>query len=166
MPVRVNVTLTDLSRISQGGLLNARKEKTIARNWVAELDMRIASLDQAAINLSGGNQQKLVMAKWLFRDAEVLMLDEPTRGIDVGAKAEIQDLLRRLAAAGKAILVVSSEVSELVAVCDRILVLWRGKLAGEVRRDEANEERILSLACGESIAGGSSFGNNQGRSHA
>jgi ribose transport system ATP-binding protein len=167
MPVRVNVTLTDLERISQGGLLNAWKEKTIAQNWVAELDMRIASLEQAAINLSGGNQQKLVMAKWLFRDAEVLMLDEPTRGIDVGAKAEIQDLLRRLAAAGKAILVVSSEVPELVALCDRILVLWRGRLAGEVCRDEANEERILSLACGESMGGASSFGNtNHGRSHA
>ncbi|MGA8480608.1 MAG: sugar ABC transporter ATP-binding protein [Chthoniobacterales bacterium] len=153
MPVRVNVTLTDLSRISQGGLLNARTEKTIAQKWVAELDMRIASLEQAAINLSGGNQQKLVMAKWLFRNAEVLMLDEPTRGIDVGAKAEIQDLLRRLAAAGKSILVVSSEVPELVALCDRILVLWRGQLAGEVQHQEATEERILSLACGESIAG-------------
>jgi ABC-type sugar transport system ATPase subunit len=79
MPVRVNVTLTDLSRISQRGLLNASKEKTIAQNWVAELDMRIASLEQAALNLSGGNQQKLVMAKRLFRDAEVLMLDEPTQ---------------------------------------------------------------------------------------
>jgi ribose transport system ATP-binding protein len=167
MPVRVNVTLTDLARISQSGLLNAWKEKTIAQNWVAELDLRIASLEQAAINLSGGNQQKLVMAKWLFRDAEVLMLDEPTRGIDVGAKAEIQDLLRRLAAAGKAILVVSSEIPELVALCDRILVLWRGQLAGEVRRDEASEERILSLACGESMGGDSSFGNSDhGRSHA
>jgi ribose transport system ATP-binding protein len=167
MPVRVNVTLTDLSRISHSGLLNGWKEKTIAENWAAELDMRIVSVEQAAINLSGGNQQKLVMAKWLFRDAEVLMLDEPTRGIDVGAKAEIQDLLRRLAAAGKAILVVSSEVPELVALCDRILVLWRGQLAGELHRDEANEERILSLACGESMGGDSSFGRtNQGRSHA
>jgi ribose transport system ATP-binding protein len=115
--------------------------------------MRIASLDQAALNLSGGNQQKLVIAKWLFRTAEVLMLDEPTRGIDVGAKAEIHDLLRRLASVGKAILVVSSEIPELVALCDRILVLWRGRVAGELRRDEFNEARILSLACGESMAG-------------
>jgi ribose transport system ATP-binding protein len=167
MPVRVNVTLTDLARISQRGLLSASKEKTITQNWVAELDMRIASLEQAALNLSGGNQQKLVMAKWLFRDAEVLMLDEPTRGIDVGAKAEIQDLLRRLAAAGKAILVVSSEIPELVALCDRILVLWRGQIAGEVHREEATEARILSLACGESMSAGSSFGNtNLGRSDA
>ncbi|HKM58194.1 MAG TPA: sugar ABC transporter ATP-binding protein [Chthoniobacterales bacterium] len=149
MPVRVNVTLTDLSRISQAGLLNGRTERDLAQYSVAELDMRIASLEQAALDLSGGNQQKLVMAKWLFRNAEVLMLDEPTRGIDVGAKAEIHDLLRRLAAAGKAILVVSSEVPELVALCDRILVLLRGQLAGEVQRDEFSEERILSLACGE-----------------
>jgi ribose transport system ATP-binding protein len=151
--VRVNVTLTDLSRISRAGLLNGDTEKTIAQNWVGELDMRIASLEQAALDLSGGNQQKLVIAKWLFRNAEVLMLDEPTRGIDVGSKAEIHDLLRRLASADKAILVVSSEIPELVALCDRILVLWRGRLVGELRRDEFNEARILSLACGESTAG-------------
>jgi ribose transport system ATP-binding protein len=150
MPVRVNVTLTDLSRISRAGLLNGGTEKTMSQNWVGELDMRIASLEQAALDLSGGNQQKLVIAKWLFRNAEVLMLDEPTRGIDVGAKAEIHHLLRRLAAAGKAILIVSSEIPELVSLCDRVLVLWRGRIAGEVRRDQLTQERILSLACGES----------------
>jgi ribose transport system ATP-binding protein len=167
MPVRVNVTLTNLARIAQSGLLNLGAEKSVAQDWVSELDMRIASLEQAALNLSGGNQQKLVMAKWLFRNAEVLMLDEPTRGIDVGAKAEIHDLLHRLAAAGKAILVVSSEVPELVALCDRTLVLWRGQLAGEIRREESSEERILSLACGEFTGGaGTSFGQvNGGRSH-
>jgi ribose transport system ATP-binding protein len=153
MAVRVNVTLTDLARISRAGLLNKGTEKTMAQHWVAELDMRIASLEQAALDLSGGNQQKLVISKWLFRNAEVLMLDEPTRGIDVGAKAEIHDLLRRLASAGKAIVVVSSEIPELVALCDRILVLWRGRVAGELRRDEFNEAQILSLACGESKTG-------------
>jgi ribose transport system ATP-binding protein len=149
MPVRVNITLTDLAQISRTGMLNGQAEREVAQKSVAELDMRIASLDQAALDLSGGNQQKLVMAKWLFRDAEVLMLDEPTRGIDVGAKAEIHDLLRRLAGARKAILVVSSEVPELVALCDRILVLLRGRLAGEVRREEFSEELILSMAGGE-----------------
>jgi ribose transport system ATP-binding protein len=153
MPVRVNVTLTDLSRISQAGVLNGRAERTVAQEWVGKLSMRIASLEQPALDLSGGNQQKLVIAKWLFRNAAVLMLDEPTRGIDVGAKAEIHDLLRRLAAEGKAILVVSSEIPELVALCDRILVLWRGRLASEVQRNEFDEARILSLACGESVAG-------------
>jgi ribose transport system ATP-binding protein len=149
MPVRVNITLTDLAQISRTGMLNGQAEREVAQKSVAELDMRIASLDQAALDLSGGNQQKLVMAKWLFRDAEVLMLDEPTRGIDVGAKAEIHDLLRQLAGARKAILVVSSEVPELVALCDRILVLLRGRLAGEVRREEFSEELILSMAGGE-----------------
>jgi ribose transport system ATP-binding protein len=111
--------------------------------------MRVASTEQAVVDLSGGNQQKVVIAKWLFRNAEILMLDEPTRGIDVGAKAEIHDLLRRLAEAGKAILVVSSEIPELVALCDRILVLLRGRLAGEVQREAFTEARILALACGE-----------------
>jgi ribose transport system ATP-binding protein len=152
MPVRVNLTLTDLSDVSLAGLLDRRREKVVTRRWVNELDLRIASPEQAALDLSGGNQQKLVMAKWLFRDAEVLMLDEPTRGIDVGAKAEIHDLLHRLADSGKAIVIVSSEVPELVALCNRILVLWRGRLAGEVRQEEFSEKRILALACGESPA--------------
>jgi ribose transport system ATP-binding protein len=149
MPVRVNVTLTDLARISQAGWLGGRSEREMANKSVADLDMRVASTEQAVVDLSGGNQQKVVIAKWLFRNAEILMLDEPTRGIDVGAKAEIHDLLRRLAEAGKAILVVSSEIPELVALCDRILVLLRGRLAGEVQREEFTEARILALACGE-----------------
>ena len=165
MSVQVNVTLTDLARISRLGLLNAWAERDLAQESVSELDMRIASLDQAALDLSGGNQQKLVMAKWLFRNAEVLLLDEPTRGIDVGAKAEVHELLHRLAAARKAILVVSSEMPELVALCDRILVLHRGRLAGEVRRDESSEELILSLACGEPMRNTGPGQANEASSH-
>jgi ribose transport system ATP-binding protein len=146
MPVHTNLTLTDFSRISRAGLLRTGAEKSVSQDFVGKLDMRIASLEQPARDLSGGNQQKLVLAKWLYRDAAVLMLDEPTRGIDVGAKAEIHHLLRRLAADGKAILFVSSEIPELVAICDRILVLWRGRFAGEVRRNEFDDEQILSLA--------------------
>jgi ribose transport system ATP-binding protein len=139
-------------------LLRRGTERRVAQDWIDELDVRVASLEQLVLNLSGGNQQKIVIAKWLFRNASVLMLDEPTRGIDVGAKAEIHDLLRRLASQGKAILVVSSEIPELVALCDRILVLWRGRLAGEVRRDDFDNEQILSLACGERSAGTSAPG--------
>jgi ribose transport system ATP-binding protein len=146
MPVGPNLTLTDFSRISRAGLLRSGAEKSVTQDFVGKLDMKIASLEQPARDLSGGNQQKLVIAKWLYRDAAVLMLDEPTRGIDVGAKAEIHHLLRRLAAQGKAILFVSSEIPELVAMCDRILVLWRGQFAGEVHRNEFDEEQILSLA--------------------
>jgi ribose transport system ATP-binding protein len=162
MPVRVNVTLTDLTQVSRAGLLRRSTERSVAQAWIDDLDARVASLEQLVLNLSGGNQQKIVIAKWLFRNAAVLMLDEPTRGIDVGAKAEIHDLLRRLALQGKAILVVSSDIPELTALCDRILVLWRGRLAGEVRRDEFDNERILSLACGERPAGTRTPGRHAG----
>ena len=153
MSVRVNITLTDLERVSRAGLLDGEVERTTARYWAKELDVRCRSLEQAARDLSGGNQQKLIIAKWLFRDAAIIMLDEPTRGIDVGAKAEIYTLLRRLATAGKALLVVSSELPELMLLCDRILVLSRGRLVGELHRNEFDEERILSLAYSEYMAG-------------
>ncbi|MBV9391647.1 MAG: sugar ABC transporter ATP-binding protein, partial [Verrucomicrobia bacterium] len=146
MAVRVNITLTDLAQVSRAGFLDRTAERALGQRWVKEIDLRIASLEQATLDLSGGNQQKVVLAKWLLRNAAVLMLDEPTRGIDVGAKAEIHELLRRLAARKKAILVVSSEIPELVSLCDRIVVLSRGRVAGEVLRDAFSEERILSLA--------------------
>jgi len=118
-----------------------------------ELDIRLRSIEQTARELSGGNQQKVIVAKWLFRNASVLLLDEPTRGIDVGAKAEIYTLLRRLSAGGKALLVVSSELPELMLLCDRILILSRGRLVGAVSRHEFDEERILSLAYSQYVTG-------------
>jgi ribose transport system ATP-binding protein len=133
--------------------LRARTERSTARHWVSELDVRCRSLEQTARELSGGNQQKLVIAKWLFRDASIIMLDEPTRGIDVGAKAEIYILLQRLAQGGKALLVVSSELPELMVLCDRILVLSRERLVGELHRKDFDEERILSLAYSEYMNG-------------
>jgi ribose transport system ATP-binding protein len=153
MPVRVNVTLTDLARISQAGVLRSQLERATVDRWIHELDIRLRSKEQTARELSGGNQQKVIIAKWLFRNASVLMLDEPTRGIDVGAKAEIYTLLRRLSSDGKALLVVSSELPELIILCDRILVLSRGRLVGEVSRHEFDEERILSLAYSEYLTG-------------
>jgi ribose transport system ATP-binding protein len=153
MPVRVNITLTDLARISRAGVVQRQKELATAHRWTQELDIRLRSTEQTARELSGGNQQKVIIAKWLFRNAFVLMLDEPTRGIDVGAKAEIYTLLRRLSSDGKALLVVSSELPELMILCDRILILSRGSLVGEVARHEFDEERILSLAYSEYLAG-------------
>jgi ribose transport system ATP-binding protein len=146
MEVRVNITLTDLARISIAGLLRPEAERSEAQHLTDDLDIRLASLDQLARDLSGGNQQKLVLAKWLFRKAQIMILDEPTRGIDVGAKAEIYDLLWRLAAEGKAIIVVSSDLPELLGICHRILVLSKGHLAGELKRGEFDQERVLSLA--------------------
>jgi ribose transport system ATP-binding protein len=153
MPVRVNVTLTDLARVSRAGLLRRQMERETADHWIRELDIRLRSTEQTARELSGGNQQKVIIARWLFRNASILMLDEPTRGIDVGAKAEVYTLLRRLSADGKALLVVSSELPELMMLCGRILVLSRGRLVGDISRHDFDEERILSLAYSEYLAG-------------
>jgi ribose transport system ATP-binding protein len=133
--------------------LRGQMERAMTDHSIHELDIRLRSVEQTARELSGGNQQKVIIAKWLFRNASVLLLDEPTRGIDVGAKAEIYTLLRRLSADGKALLLVSSELPELMLLCDRILILSRGRLVGEVSRHDFDEERILSLAYSEYLAG-------------
>ncbi len=147
MAARVNTTLARLQRVSRAGFVLRDAEREATLRMTAELAIRLSGPEQPVVQLSGGNQQKVVLAKWLFGDqAPVLMLDEPTRGIDVGAKAEIYALLGRLAADGRAIIVVSSELPELMHLCDRILVLSRGRLAGEVARADFSEERILSLA--------------------
>jgi ribose transport system ATP-binding protein len=111
----------------------------------------MSSIDQWVSNLSGGNQQKVVLAKWLFRDADVLIFDEPTRGIDVGAKYEIYLLLWKLAKLGKAIIIVSSDLPEILGICHRILVFSNGKITGEVDRREFDQEKILSMAYQEYI---------------
>jgi len=146
MSCTVNVTLTDLARVSRAGLLQPAAERAAAQGLVADLGIKTPSVDQLARNLSGGNQQKLVVAKWLFRQAEVLIFDEPTRGIDVGARYEIYLLLWRLAAQGKGVLIVSSDLPELMGICHRILVFSAGRLAGEVARADFSQERILELA--------------------
>jgi len=153
MSCTVNVTLTDLARVSRAGLLQPAAERAAAAGLVADLGIKTPSVDQLARNLSGGNQQKLVVAKWLFRQAEVLIFDEPTRGIDVGARYEIYLLLWRLAAQGKGILIVSSDLPELMGVCHRILVFSAGRLAGEVARADFSQERILELAYQDYLAG-------------
>ncbi len=147
MAARVNVTLARLRRVARRGFLRRRAEREATLRLAGELSIRLSGPEQPVVQLSGGNQQKVVLARWLFGDeTRVLMLDEPTRGIDVGAKAEIYTLLGRLAAQGRAIVVVSSELPELMHLCDRILVLSRGRIAGEVARADFSEERILSLA--------------------
>jgi ribose transport system ATP-binding protein len=113
---------------------------------VSKLQIRLASIQQPVRELSGGNQQKVVLGKWLMREPKVLLLDEPTRGVDVGAKAEIHALLERMAADGLAVLVVSSDLRELMSLCDRMLVMSRGVLAGELAREQFDEEAILALA--------------------
>lgn len=153
MPVYANITLTHLAAIARGGLLQNEPEKEASKRLVTELDIRTPTINQHVRNLSGGNQQKVVLAKWLFRNAKVLMVDEPTRGIDVGAKFEIYELLWNLAAAGKAIIIVSSDLPELMGLCHRILVMSKGKLAGELERSQFDQERILSLAYSAYVQG-------------
>ena len=146
MSSAINTSLAALPRVTRAGFMRADAERAACVRYAGELATRLSGPGQPAGQLSGGNQQKVVLAKWLFAEARVLMLDEPTRGIDVGAKAEIYALLGRLAAGGRALLVVSSELPELIHLCDRILVLSRGRFAGEVARADFSEERILGLA--------------------
>jgi ribose transport system ATP-binding protein len=124
------------------------QEERMAHQWIGALRIKVAGLSQPVAYLSGGNQQKEVLAKWLFAGARVFLLDEPTRGIDLGAKAEIYDMIRTLAGGGAAVLMASSELEELMGVADRIVVMHRGRIAGELARAEATEERIMHLATG------------------
>ncbi len=146
MPVRANISLAHLAQFSRAGWLRRGAERAAAENMVQKLDIRLASVEQPPRELSGGNQQKVVLAKWLLRRPAVLILDEPTRGVDVGAKAEIHSLLQAMADEGMAIIVVSSDLPELTQVCDRILVLSRGTLAGQLKRDGFDEQALLTLA--------------------
>ncbi|MBV9852289.1 MAG: sugar ABC transporter ATP-binding protein [Armatimonadetes bacterium] len=146
LPVGVNLLLVVLGTLSLGGFRSARKEKTTVAGLMQELSVRAAGPSVPAGTLSGGNQQKLALGKWLAASPRVLLLDEPTRGVDVGAKAEVYRLIRQLARGGMATLVISSDLPEILALSDRILVMREGRLAGELSREEATEERILALA--------------------
>ena len=144
--IRDNVALPSLGRISRFGFRRPAGEAAVATDAVRRLGVRCSGIGQTAATLSGGNQQKVVIGKWLATGPRVLLLDEPTRGIDVGAKQEIYALIRALAAEGLAILMVSSELPELLLLADRILVMAQGRKTGELARAEASEEAIMHLA--------------------
>jgi L-arabinose transport system ATP-binding protein len=144
--VRDNVSLAILSRLTRMRIVRRAEERDIARNFVRQLSIRTPSIEQEVGNLSGGNQQKVVLARWLARRPKILILDEPTRGVDVGAKAEIYSIINQLADEGMALLVISSEMPELLGLCDRVLVMQGGRISGELARSEATEERVLALA--------------------
>ncbi len=150
-PIRMNISLARLiGEISGfGGWLNRVKENDVSNKWIKNLAIRCSSGEQQAVNLSGGNQQKVVLARWLYRECRILICDEPTRGIDVGAKFEIYRLLGALAAAGTAVIVVSSDLKELLGLCDRIAVLSLGKIVSDFRRGEWTEDRIMAAAFSE-----------------
>ena len=150
--VAENVTLCVPDRVSRFGFLSRAAELLIANEQVERMRVKTPSLDQLVSNLSGGNQQKVVLGRWLARAPRVLILDEPTRGIDVGAKAEIYRLIAELAASGIALLVISSELPELIGLSDRILVMAAGRIVGEVPRADATEQRVLNLAMRENLS--------------
>ncbi len=152
LSVRENTTLANLKALSAFFFVNRRRERTVAAQYVRDLQIKTPSIEQTAQNLSGGNQQKVVLAKWLFTDSKVLIFDEPTRGIDVGAKVEIYKLMNDLVRRGVAILMISSELPEVLGMCDRILVMHEGRLAGELARSEATQEKIMHLATGAEMA--------------
>ncbi len=149
LSVKKNISLTVLDTMLRGGLIQPRKEKELAETYVKMLRIATAGTEVPVSGLSGGNQQKVVLAKWLARDCNVIILDEPTRGIDVGAKAEIYNLMRKLADGGKVIIMISSELPEILGVSDRILVMHAGRLTGQFQAKDATEEKIMKCATGE-----------------
>ncbi|RME60306.1 MAG: sugar ABC transporter ATP-binding protein [Caldilineae bacterium] len=147
--VRQNTIIARLRELSRwGGFINFRQANAEAQRYVEELDIRTPSLEQLVRNLSGGNQQKVIIARWMARAPKILILDEPTRGIDVGAKAEIHGLMRRLANEGVAILMISSELPEVLGVSDRVLVMREGKIVAEFNREEATQDKVMLYATG------------------
>ena len=144
-----NTTLATMEEYCNGLFINKAKEKKVTDKYIKELATKTPSGDQLVVNLSGGNQQKVVIAKWLTRDCDILIFDEPTRGIDVGAKNEIYKLMNQLAAEGKAIIMISSEMTEILRMSDRIVVMCEGKKTGELDISEATQENIMNMATRE-----------------
>ena len=148
MSCRSNASMAILPRLSRGGILDRVKEETIASRYFKQLRIKASSLDAPVRSLSGGNQQKVVLAKWLAVGGRLLIVDEPTRGVDIGAKAAIHGLIDRLAMQGLAIILISSELPEIINLSSRILVMRDGAIAGELARGEATQEIVLRLMTG------------------
>jgi rhamnose transport system ATP-binding protein len=153
MPVAANASLAVLRRISTGGLIDFSHERQIASSFVEKFAIKTPSLDAPVGNLSGGNQQKVALARWLATEPAVIILDEPTQGVDVGAKAEIHRLMGQLAARGLAIIMISSELPEVLGMSDRIAVMHAGRITGILNRADATQEKILELALGHGSHG-------------
>jgi ribose transport system ATP-binding protein len=148
MAVRENIVMSGMRLVTRLGFVRVAQANQIAGEFVRKLDVRTPGLRQLARNLSGGNQQKVIIARWLLLQPRVLILDEPTRGVDVGAKAEIHALMRQLAADGVGVLMISSELPEVLGVSDRVLVMHEGRVAGEFSREEATQDKIMHAATG------------------
>ncbi|GGH30967.1 ABC transporter ATP-binding protein [Alsobacter metallidurans] len=142
--IKHNISLVNLPGVAKAGVIDDATETHVANRYRKQLNIRSSSILQKTLNLSGGNQQKVVLSKWLFADPQVLMLDEPTRGIDVGAKYEIYTIINELAASGRGVIVISSEMPELLGICDRIYVMNEGRFVDEMPASEASQEKIMA----------------------
>ncbi|MBO7361779.1 MAG: sugar ABC transporter ATP-binding protein, partial [Lachnospiraceae bacterium] len=143
-PIKVNTTLANLNGVSKNGVIDKDEEYNVASEYREKLGIKCPTVEQNVGNLSGGNQQKVLLAKWMFTDPDILILDEPTRGIDVGAKYEIYCIMNDLVAAGKSVIMISSEMPEILGMCDRIYVMNEGKMVAELKGSEASQELIMS----------------------
>ncbi|PZX12208.1 ribose transport system ATP-binding protein [Palleronia aestuarii] len=148
MGINKNMTMANINAVARMGFFQPRKERGVVGALIKSLQIKLGAPSDPVSSLSGGNQQKVVLAKWFHSGGDVVILDEPTRGVDVGAKTEIYSLIHKMAAAGKAVLVISSEHAELFGLCDRVLVMGEGRLRGELGPDEFTEERLLTLSIG------------------
>ena len=151
MSIRENITLPSVFSYASGGLIDRNAERRVAVDSCKTMNIKAPSIESKTTNLSGGNQQKVVLAKWLSLSPKVLIFDEPTRGIDVGAKSEIYQLMRRLAQSGVAVIMISSDLEEILAESDRVAVMHEGAIAGVLERNECSEEAIMRLAVGQKI---------------
>lgn len=149
LSIQENINMPIYHRLSKAAVIDYKKVRNIAQKYKEEISIKTPSLEQKVKNLSGGNQQKVILAKWLAAESELLIFDEPTRGIDVGAKQEIYTLINQLVEQGKAILMISSEMEELMGMSDRILILAEGSVSGEILKEEFNQELIMQLASKE-----------------
>ncbi len=148
LKVRENISLAILDKLCKASIISFQKERALAEEYVEKLDIRTPSVEQLVMNLSGGNQQKVIIARWLASKPRIFIMDEPTRGIDVATKPEIHRLMKQFAKEGMGILMISSELPEILGMSDRILVMREGCIVGELSREEATQERIMSLASG------------------
>lgn len=144
--VKENISIVSLSKMSKKGIIDKKRENEVAEKYIKELKIKTPNGNAIVGNLSGGNQQKVVLAKWLLDEPEIIIFDEPTRGIDIGAKRDIYLLINELAKEGKAVIVISSEMAEVMGISDRIVVMCEGELKGEIQRDEFSQELIMSYA--------------------
>jgi len=146
--IKRNISLASLRKIAKHMVVNENEEVRSAEKYSGELHIKTPSIEQHAENLSGGNQQKVVLAKWLMTRPKVLILDEPTRGIDVGAKVEIYEIINELVKKGVGVIVISSELNEIMGICTRIMVMHEGRFTGELKAEEATQEKIMHYATG------------------